>query len=127
MSKAELVKVTAVEKFADCLLLRWMTAEQVVKEADGDMSGDIDLVEFSDLCLNTLRLPFTAAEVTEVFRAVDVDNSGRCSVDEMTDCIENTSKKLEETRIEGFMKGVVEADERQDTKLVALVAHWCVP
>ena len=123
MSKAELVKVTAVEKFADCLLLRWMTAEQVVKEADGDMSGDIDLVEFSDLCLNTLRLPFTAAEVTEVFRAVDVDNSGRCSVDEMTDCIENTSKKLEETRIEGFMKGVVEADERQDTKLVALVAH----
>ena len=49
----ELVKVTAVEKFADCLLLRWMTAEQVVKEADGDMSGDIDLVEFSDLCLNT--------------------------------------------------------------------------
>ena len=53
----ELVKVTAVEKFADCLLLRWMTAEQVVKEADGDMSGDIDLDEFSDLCLNTLRLP----------------------------------------------------------------------
>ena len=53
VSKAELVKVTAVEKFADCLLLRWMTAEQVVKEADGDMSGDIDLVEFSDLCLNT--------------------------------------------------------------------------
>ena len=41
----------------------------------------------------------------------------------MTDCIENASKKLEETRLEGFMKGVVEADERQDTKLVALVAH----
>ena len=45
----ELVKVTAVEKFADCLLLRWMTAEQVVKEADGDMSGDIDLDESSPL------------------------------------------------------------------------------
>ena len=58
----------------------------------------------------------------------------------MTDCIENASKKREETRLEGFMKGVVEADERQDTKLVALVAHnnkcsgtylgplnWCVP
>ena len=118
-----LVKVTAVEKFGDCLLLRWMTAEQVVKEADGDMSGDIDLDEFSDLCLNTLRLPFTAVEVAEVFRAVDVDGSGTCSVDEMTNCIENASKKLEENRLEGFMKGVVEADERQDTKLVALVAH----
>jgi len=119
----ELVKVTAAEKFADCLLLRWMTAEQVVTEADGDMSGDIDLDEFSDLCLNTLRLPFTAVEVAEVFRAVDVDGSGTCSVDEMTNCIENASKKLEETRLEGFMKGVLEADERQDTKLVALVAH----
>ena len=87
------------------------------------MSGKIDLDEFSDLCLNTLRLPLTAAEVAEVFRVVDVDGSGTCSVDEMTDCIENASKKREETRLEGFMKDVVEADERQDTKLVALVAH----
>ena len=41
----------------------------------------------------------------------------------MTNCIENASKKLEETRLGGFMKGVVEADEQQDTKLVTLVFH----
>ena len=115
--------MSAVERFADCLLWRWMTPEQVVQEADADLSGDIDLEELTDLCLNILRLPFTAAEIKEVFDIVDADGSGACSAEELKACLESTQKQLQAKQFAQVDPGVEPLDERRNTKLVALVAH----
>jgi len=118
-------ELTPIERFASCLLFRWMTAEQIVREADGDMSGEIELSEFRELCIDTLRLDLTNAEITQVFNQVDTDGSGGCSSEELRSTIES-----EMTGIEAKIVAAAEAaqsedvgDVRPNTKLVALVAH----
>jgi len=100
-----------------------MTPDQVVKEADVDNSGEIDLEEFMDLCTTTLRLKLTAEQIADVFATVDVDKSGSCSVSEMKAALQVVVKKLEEELMAKSAPPADEGDLRKDTKLVALVAH----
>ena len=112
-----------IEVFASELLARWMTPDQVVKEADVDNSGEIDLEEFMDLCTTTLRLKLTAEQIADVFATVDVDKSGSCSVSEMKAALQVVVKKLEGELMAKSAPPADEGDLRKDTKLVALVAH----
>ena len=117
------LKLTPMETLASHLLFRWMTAEQVVHEADGDMSGEIDLAEFEDLCLGTLRLDLTKEQIAQVFHTIDEDKSGMCSAEEMKKAIDTTLKAMEKKQMEAKAPPEDEGDLRNDTKLVALVAH----
>lgn len=114
---------TPLETFANHLLFRWMTAEQVVREADADLSGEIEIEEFNDLCRNTLRLPFNDKQIEEVFNAVDADKSGSCSQIELQRAIEAGMKTMEVKMMMANKPVTEEGDVRQETKLVALVAH----
>ena len=118
--------LTPIETFANCLLLRWMTADQVVKEADADLSGEIEFEEFVDLCVGTLRLSLSEAEMREVFDLVDGDKSGSVSPDELKEAIENSMKTIEDKMLANLQKGIGDDANKAppaDTKLVALVAH----
>eukprot|EP00964_Phaeocystis_antarctica_P028975 scaffold16319_cov77-Phaeocystis_antarctica.AAC.3 len=50
-----------------------VTAEQMVSEADANGSGNINIEEFTDVCLRILRLPMTTEEIEVVFQFVDKD------------------------------------------------------
>lgn len=115
--------MTPMEAFANKLLDRWMTADQLVHEADGDQSGELDFGEFKDLCLSTLRLNLSEEEITEVFQTVDKDKSGACSSSEMRNTIYRTIKELEAKQLAAAIPDEDEGDVRSNTKLVALVAH----
>mmetsp|Transcript_4057 Transcript_4057/g.10703 ORF Transcript_4057/g.10703 Transcript_4057/m.10703 type:complete len:348 (-) Transcript_4057:75-1118(-) len=123
MQRGAAAKLTPLEMFANHLLFRWMTAEQIIREADADLSGEIELDEFTDLCRNTLRLPLSDGQIQECFEQVDADKSGACSPVELQRAIEAAMKTMEVKMMIANRPAASEADARQDTKLVALVAH----
>ena len=116
------LKGLPMEHFVEQMLKRGLPVAQVVSEADTDNSGDVDLDEFTDLCINTLHLPLGAEDVAEVFKAVDTDGSGTCSAAELTKYVTGAQKALEAKKCSGAIIAD-EGDLRRDTKLVALVAH----
>ena len=78
---------TTVELFASHLLSRSVTAEKMVREADANGSGDIDIEEFTNLCLRILRLPMTIEEIEVVFRFVDKKQKGSATISEFEEAI----------------------------------------
>lgn len=122
--------LTTVEKFALCLLVRWMTAQQVVNEADVNQSGEVELAEFQDLCLNILKLPFSEQDIKDVFCAVDAEGSGSCSADEMKAVIDTAYAGVMQKRLPSASELAAEKghDLRRDTKVrVALRCGSRVP
>jgi len=88
------------------------------------ISAEIDIAEFKDLCLHILHLPLTEHEVTEVFETVDQDKSGSCSAAEMKVAIESATASEGKEQLAKAMAGREdEGDVRENTRLVALVAH----
>ena len=135
---------TPLESFANSLLSRWMTPEQVAREADADLSGEIEWDEFEDLCKGTLRLKLSSKEMREVFDFVDADGSGSISPEELQTAISGAMKTSEAKMMAGVaqarameqmnaeslvpaLPGGGEVGEAPppapDTKLIALVAH----
>lgn len=116
--------LTLLQKFADYLLHRCMTAVQIIREVDHDGNGTVDLEEFAELCHNVLRLPFTPSEIHDLFVEVDEDHDGSCSSVELQHALEQATQEMEERQFAKSMLGKSgEGDMRQDTKLIALVAH----
>ena len=111
-----------MEIFANALLFRWMTVDQLIKEADVNQSGEIELDEFKDLCIKCLNLECSEGQLTSVFREFDADNSGTCSAQEMRIGIDAAYRTMEIRHVSASVP-CDEGDMRSDTKLVALVAH----
>ena len=78
---------TTVELFASHLLSRSVTAEQMVSEADANGSGNINIEEFTDVCLRILRLPMTTEEIEVVFQFVDKDQRGSATSSEFKEAV----------------------------------------
>ena len=117
--------MTPMETLANCLLSRWLTADQVVDEADPDRSGGIEFEDFCDLCVGTLQLSLSEIEIRDIFDLMDADESGCISPDELKQAIEKSTKSrvakmLADSYIDQEQQG---ESSPADTKLVALVAH----
>lgn len=115
------VMQSPIEVFARHLLNRTMTAEHILREAE-DNSGDIDLDEFIDLCGHILHLPLSTEEITSVFQFVDTDKSGTTTTLKLKEAIAVAMASVS-AKLVSEVANFDEGDVRQDTKLVALVAH----
>ena len=113
-------------QFVNAILQRGITPTQIVREADVDESGTLDIQEFMSVCYLNLKLSVTPEEIEEVFKLVDSDQSGECDADEIKRAIE---KGIDLANAIVFSANRLSDADRASmsganaTRLVALVAH----
>merc|ERR1711904_630380 len=101
----------STSEFRDVCLSVGMTPtdselQQMIKELDGDGSGDIDLQEFLKAMQAKLQDPEGEEIISEAFKMFDADGSGALSRAEMKTVLINLGEKMEDDEISELINAV---------------------
>jgi len=107
-----------MEVFAAAIIRHGIPVTTLIKMVEVDGNGSLNLDEFRSFC-SEISVDLTEEEVESAFFSVDKDKSGSCSSDEFEALVKTSVDKVTHTE---FSVGQVD-DSREDTLLVALVAH----
>lgn len=111
-----------LRQFRKAVLDRWLTPEQLLRSADVNQDGSIDLLEFSDF-LKSLNLDLgSEASFKKLFGSFDHSGDGLIDLLEVSTALGSISLNLpaQETQVSGEQASI---QERNSSKFVSLVAH----
>ncbi|XP_069114960.1 uncharacterized protein [Argopecten irradians] len=88
--------------------------QDMIKEADADGSGDIDLEEFLALMAKKMKDTDSEEDLKQAFKVFDKDNSGFITQIELRTVMTNLGEKMDDEEVEEMIK---EADLDGDGKI----------
>lgn len=111
-----------LRQFRKIALDRWLSPEQLIKAADANQDGKIDLLEFSEF-LRSLDFNLgSEASIKQLFGSFDHSGDGQIDLDEVTSALSAIPVHLPIEAVQDSA-ATAESKKHESTKFVSLVAH----